>query len=114
MKKTNNNKDNSGAFDAFVELCVEVGKEAGYNQKTEILRSFIRPFQAAKGDVYLLCKLLLCKNDARIYNLRDKQLVKLLSRLWQCSHQDMIADLANGDLSGNRFSSILSLQSSKL
>lgn len=35
------------------------------------------------GDIYLLCKLLLCKEDKRVYNIKDKSLCKLLSRYFR-------------------------------
>ena len=53
-----------------------------------------------RGDVYLLFKLLLCKNDKRVYGIRDKQLVKIVSRYLSCPADDMISDLELGDLAG--------------
>lgn len=50
-----------------------------------------------RGDVYLLCKFLTCKYDQRVYNIREKQLMKLLSRYLNCSHQELIEDLEKGD-----------------
>lgn len=105
--------DGSGSFYDFTCLCERVGQEPAYNQKTETMRRFMEEKWRSKkgsggggggGDLYLLCKLLLCRNDTtRKYNLRDRQLVKLLSRYWQCSHQDMVADLDGGDISGNAY-----------
>lgn len=45
------------------------------------------------GDVYLLIKLLLPGVSKRVYNLQSKQIVKLLSQVFQCSVDDMIEDL---------------------
>ena len=45
------------------------------------------------GDVYVLVKLLLPGVSKRIYNLQSKQIVKLLSQVFQCSVDDMIGDL---------------------
>jgi len=45
------------------------------------------------GDVYLLVKLLLPGVSKRVYNLQSKQIVKLLSQVFQCSVDDMIEDL---------------------
>lgn len=47
----------------------------------------------------MLCKLLLCKEDKRVYNIKDKSLVKLLSRSWNCSQGEMVTDLELGDAS---------------
>ena len=50
------------------------------------------------GNIYLLCKLLLCKEDSRVYNIREKQLIKLLSRYLNCPHKDLSNDLEKGNL----------------
>lgn len=60
----------------------------------------VSDFDICRGDVYLLCKLLLCKNDMRVYNLREKQLVKLLSRHFNTDAQEMTDHLNQcGDIS---------------
>ena len=43
--------------------------------------------------MYLLVKLLLPGVSKRVYNLQSKQIVKLLSQVFQCSVDDMIEDL---------------------
>ena len=43
--------------------------------------------------MYLLIKLLLPGVSKRVYNLQSKQIVKLLSQVFQCSVDDMIEDL---------------------
>ena len=65
-------------FWAFVQLCKTIGDTASSNQKTDVVRAFLGDFE---GDVHLLCKLLLCKNDQRVYHLGDKKLVKVFAAL---------------------------------
>lgn len=89
------NADGSGTFYDFITLCKEIEKEPSYNNKTNIVKTFIKNHD--KLDLYLLCKLLCCKDDKRVYNMKEKQLVKVLSRIWKSNHADMITDLSNGD-----------------
>jgi hypothetical protein len=89
------NADGSGTFYDFISLCKEIEKEPSYNNKTELVKTFIKNHD--KIDLYLLCKLLCCKDDKRVYNMKEKQLVKVLSRIWKSNHADMISDLSNGD-----------------
>uniref|UniRef100_A0A6B2KYW2 DNA ligase n=1 Tax=Arcella intermedia TaxID=1963864 RepID=A0A6B2KYW2_9EUKA len=51
-----------------------------------------------EGDVYLLFRLLLCKEDKRVFRVREKGIVKCLSGLFGCSLQEMLTDLEQGDL----------------
>lgn len=45
------------------------------------------------GDVYLTIKLLLPGVIKIVYNLNDKQIVKLFSRIFNCSQEEMVRDL---------------------
>lgn len=45
------------------------------------------------GDVYLTIKLLLPGVIKVVYNLNDKQIVKLFSRIFNCNQEEMIRDL---------------------
>ncbi|XP_033287392.1 DNA ligase 3 isoform X6 [Orcinus orca] len=51
------------------------------------------------GDVYLTVKLLLPGVIKSVYNLNDKQIVKLFSRIFNCNSDDMARDLEQGDVS---------------
>ncbi|XP_033704390.1 DNA ligase 3 isoform X6 [Tursiops truncatus] len=51
------------------------------------------------GDVYLTVKLLLPGVVKSVYNLNDKQIVKLFSRIFNCNSDDMARDLEQGDVS---------------
>lgn len=45
------------------------------------------------GDLYLTVKLLLPGVVKSVYNLNDKQIVKLFSRIFRCNQDDMVRDL---------------------
>eukprot|EP00026_Physarum_polycephalum_P000759 Phypoly_transcript_00760.p1 GENE.Phypoly_transcript_00760~~Phypoly_transcript_00760.p1 ORF type:complete len:1368 (+),score=261.80 Phypoly_transcript_00760:145-4104(+) len=87
--------DISGLFADFQKLCHELDNEPKYSEKTSILA---KNFKMWKGDVYLLCKLLLCRNDLRKYNIREKSAVKILSRYYNAPYQEMLSDLEHGDM----------------
>lgn len=50
-----------------------------------------------RGDLYLLCRFLMARDDKRVFNIREKQFVKFLSRELGCDLQKMITDLEKGD-----------------
>jgi hypothetical protein len=50
------------------------------------------------GDVYHLFHLLLCRDDKRVYNVREKVFVKILSKILDVSEKEMITDLEQGDI----------------
>ena len=52
-----------------------------------------------RGDVYLLCRLLLARDDPRVYNLREKAFAKVLSRILGCEIKDVLEDFEKGDMS---------------
>ena len=52
-----------------------------------------------RGDLYLLCRLLLAREDQRVYNMRDKQFAKYLSRALDCELSEVLSDLEKGDMS---------------
>ena len=51
------------------------------------------PLDKFHGDLYLTVKLLLPGVVKSVYNLNDKQIVKLFSRIFRCSQDDMVRDL---------------------
>ena len=55
-----------------------------------------------RGDVYLLCKLLLARDDKRVYNIREKAFAKILSKILahpECTADDILTDFEQGDMS---------------
>ncbi|XP_067864142.1 DNA ligase 3 isoform X2 [Heptranchias perlo] len=87
----------------FRKLCAMVADKPSYNAKTQIIQEFLRKGTGADGkfhgDVYLTIKLLLPGVVKTVYNLNDKQIVKLFSRIFNCSLDDMVRDLEQGDVS---------------
>lgn len=55
--------------------------------------SFLLSPDGFHGDVYLTVKLLLPGVIKSVYNLNDKQIVKLFSRIFNCNPDDMARDL---------------------
>uniref|UniRef100_A0A4X2LDR8 DNA ligase n=1 Tax=Vombatus ursinus TaxID=29139 RepID=A0A4X2LDR8_VOMUR len=86
----------------FRKLCAMVADKPSYNVKTQIIHDFLQKGSGGDGfhgDVYLTVKLLLPGVIKSVYNLNDKQIVKLFSRIFKCSQDDMIRDLEQGDVS---------------
>ncbi|XP_012504079.1 PREDICTED: DNA ligase 3 [Propithecus coquereli] len=86
----------------FRKLCAMVADNPSYNTKTQIIQDFLRKGSAGDGfhgDVYLTVKLLLPGVIKSVYNLNDKQIVKLFSRIFNCNPDDMARDLEQGDVS---------------
>ncbi|XP_006832383.1 PREDICTED: DNA ligase 3 [Chrysochloris asiatica] len=86
----------------FRKLCAMVADNPSYNTKTQIIQDFLRKGSAGDGfhgDVYLTVKMLLPGVIKSVYNLNDKQIVKLFSRIFNCNPDDMARDLEQGDVS---------------
>ncbi|XP_035522293.1 DNA ligase 3 [Morone saxatilis] len=86
----------------FRKLCAMVAENASYNVKTQIIEKFLRKGSGGDkfhGDLYLTVKLLLPGVVKSVYNLNDKQIVKLFSRIFGCNQDDMVRDLEQGDVS---------------
>ncbi|XP_064610448.1 DNA ligase 3-like [Liolophura sinensis] len=92
-------KDNS--FRQFRRLCADIAEENSYNGKTQLVSNYLRKGSRGdgfQGDVYLLMKLLLPGVVKSVYNLNNKQLVKLYSQAFGTSLKDMVEDLEQGDV----------------
>lgn len=86
----------------FRNICNKVANHAAYSDKTGVVEQFFKHGSDKKGfrgDLYLWIKFLLPMTEKRVYNLQSKQLVKLFSRLFDTSHQEMLIDLEQGDVS---------------
>ncbi|NXO03984.1 DNLI3 ligase, partial [Rhinopomastus cyanomelas] len=86
----------------FRKLCAMVAEKPSYNVKTQIIQDFLKKGSGGDGfhgDVYLTIKLLLPGVIKTVYNLNDKQIVKLFSRIFNCSQEEMVRDLEQGDVS---------------
>lgn len=86
--------DGDSRFSSFVSICAKIALEASYNGKVDLLKDY---FANYTGDVYTFCRLMLCRNDiSRIYNLKEKQMVKIISRVLSCDHDDMLDHFLTG------------------
>ncbi|XP_053310863.1 DNA ligase 3 [Spea bombifrons] len=86
----------------FRKLCAMVAEQSSYNTKTQIIHDFLTKGTSGDGfhgDTYLTVKLLLPGVIKSVYNLNDKQIVKLFSRIFNCNQDDMVRDLEQGDVS---------------
>ncbi|XP_034608751.1 DNA ligase 3 [Trachemys scripta elegans] len=86
----------------FRKLCAMVAEKPSYNVKTQIIQDFLQKGTAGDGfhgDLYLTIKLLLPGVIKSVYNVNDKQIVKLFSRIFNCSQDEMVRDLEQGDVS---------------
>ncbi|KAM4620500.1 DNA ligase 3 [Polymixia lowei] len=86
----------------FRKLCAMVADKNSYNVKTQIIENYLRKGSGGDkfhGDLYLTVKLLLPGVVKSVYNLNDKQIVKLFSRIFRCNQEDMVRDLEQGDVS---------------
>ncbi|XP_036435756.1 DNA ligase 3 isoform X2 [Colossoma macropomum] len=89
-------------FREFRKLCAMVAEKSSYNAKTEIIKDFLKKGSERdkfRGDLYLTVKLLLPGVVKSVYNLNDKQIVKLFSRIFNCNQEEMVRDLEQGDVS---------------
>ncbi|XP_061660399.1 DNA ligase 3 [Syngnathoides biaculeatus] len=89
-------------FREFRKLCATVAENNSYNSKTQIIEKFLRKGTGGDrfhGNLYLTVKLLLPGVVKSVYNLNDKQIVKLFSRVFRCNQDDMVRDLEKGDVS---------------
>lgn len=83
-------------FREFRRLVAEITNVSSYLEKTKLVREkFGGDF---KGDVALWCKLLLPGVAARVYNLQNKQLIKLFARIFVTDQNDMLEHLEQGDI----------------
>ncbi|XP_051786734.1 DNA ligase 3 isoform X1 [Erpetoichthys calabaricus] len=86
----------------FRKLCAMVAENASYNTKTQIIQDYLKKGSSGegfRGDLYLTVKLLLPGVIKTVYNLNDKQIVKLFSRIFNCNQEEMVRDLEKGDVS---------------
>ncbi|XP_043252498.1 DNA ligase 3 [Colletes gigas] len=99
-KRTVSSKDDS--FSEFQRVCNDVANVDAYTEKTAIVKRMLTKGSDGggfKSDVCLWCRLLLPGVVLRVYNLQNKQLVKLFSRLLLQDEDEMLEHLDKGDVS---------------
>lgn len=85
-KSTGFGPDNS--FFEFTQLCNRIAAEPSHTGKTRLVREFLSQGSTGSGftgDPYLLLRLLLPLHPKRVYNMKDKQMVKIFSQMFRCS-----------------------------
>ena len=99
--KQGDSKHKDNAFREFRRLCALIADEPSYNNKSDIVQRFFKKGtdgNAFQGDLYVWVRLLLPGVVKRIYNIQSKQLVKIFSRIFKTSEEDMLEDLEAGDV----------------
>uniref|UniRef100_A0A034VFR9 DNA ligase n=1 Tax=Bactrocera dorsalis TaxID=27457 RepID=A0A034VFR9_BACDO len=98
MSKTQDNR-----LETFRRICDEIGEERSYNSKAQLLKEFLNKGsdrKSFKGDTLLWIQMLIPGASHRVYNLQNKQMLKLFSRLFACELQEMQRELEqDGDVS---------------
>lgn len=83
----------------FSRICDEIAEERSYLNKAKILQDFLKKGTNKKefqGDLLLWVRMLIPADSQRVYNLQNKQMLKLFSRLFNCDVQQMQSDLEQG------------------
>ncbi|KAH8289033.1 hypothetical protein KR054_005527 [Drosophila jambulina] len=99
--KGSHNEDNK--LDTFRRICDEIAGEPSYLKKAEKLQRFFERGTSGsgfEGDTLLWVQFLIPAANQRVYNLQNKALIKLFSRIFNASQQQMHLDLEQaGDVS---------------
>mmetsp|Transcript_23821 Transcript_23821/g.62366 ORF Transcript_23821/g.62366 Transcript_23821/m.62366 type:complete len:724 (-) Transcript_23821:95-2266(-) len=81
-------------FRDLQRLCDRVAAVSGRLDKSSLIRKWAhKPERWGSPDMKKAFKFLLPKHDSRIYNLQDKQLVKILARVYRVDSATMESDL---------------------
>ena len=86
-------------LETFCNVCDEIGEERSYLNKADILQKFLQKGvdkNGFKGDTLLWIRMLIPGSTQRVYNLQNKQMLKLFSRIFGCDNQEMHLDLEQG------------------
>ncbi|GFS87919.1 DNA ligase 3 [Nephila pilipes] len=86
-------------FQRFRKICTKLGKHPKYTDKTAILQAFFTKGsdgESFKGNLYLWIKMLLPAVEKRIYNLQNTQIIKIFSKIFEVSQEEMLEDFQSG------------------
>ncbi|GFQ96986.1 DNA ligase 3 [Trichonephila clavata] len=86
-------------FQRFRKICTKLGKHNKYTDKTAILQEFFTKGsdgEGFKGNLYLWAKMLLPAVEKRIYNLQNTQILKIFSKIFEVSLEEMQEDFQSG------------------
>ncbi|XP_037951017.1 DNA ligase 3 [Teleopsis dalmanni] len=96
-------KVDDNRLETFRRVCDEIAEERSYKQKAKILENFFKKGSDKKdfkGDMILWVQMLVPSASQRVYNLQNKQMLKLFARIFSCDVQAMHMDLEQeGDVS---------------
>ncbi|XP_034664014.1 DNA ligase 3 [Drosophila subobscura] len=99
--KQTENEDNK--LDTFRRVCDEIAAESSYLKKVDKLQNFFEKGTSGtgfEGDTLLWVQFLIPVANQRVYNLQNKALIKLFSRIFNANQQQMHLDLEqDGDVS---------------
>lgn len=87
------------SLEEFSKLCKRVAEETSYLNKAQVLAEFFkcnRGNKAFEGDLLLWLRFLIPSDSQRVYNLQNKQMIKLFSRLFKADSLLMQEDLEQG------------------
>ncbi|XP_022234904.2 LOW QUALITY PROTEIN: DNA ligase 3 [Drosophila obscura] len=99
--KQTENEDNR--LDTFRRICDEIAAESSYLKKVDKLQNFFEKGTSGsgfEGDTLQWVQFLIPVANQRVYNLQNKALIKLFSRIFNANQQQMHLDLEqDGDVS---------------
>lgn len=101
VDKKNHQVHRDCLFREFRRLVADISNENSYLEKTKLVREIFKKGSDGngfKGDITLWCRLLLPGVSKRIYNLQNKQLIKLFSKIFETEQNDMLEHLEQGDI----------------
>lgn len=62
-------EDTSGSFEEFYKLLEKIGKQSKHTEKTKIIENYLKSFD---GDLFIFFRLLLSREDKRVFNIRGR------------------------------------------
>ncbi|KYQ88738.1 BRCT domain-containing protein [Tieghemostelium lacteum] len=93
VKKADGPVDSSGSLFSMYKLCKQLEHESSHTGKSKIVKTFVSNFD---GDLYILAKLMLVKEDKRVYRIKDKAMIKLMAEVYQTDYDIMLLDCVDG------------------
>lgn len=101
VNNTGNGMHKDCLFKTFRKLVADISSASSYLEKTKIVHQMFTGGSDGAGfkdDIILWCKLLLPGVVKRIYNIHNKQLIKLFSRIFDTDQSDMMEYFEQGDI----------------
>ena len=98
---SNLNHHPDDSFNQFNKICQRIRETSSYLSKKELVAKFFdkgTEKSEFKGDILLWVKLLIPGVVKRVYNMQNKQIVKIFSRIFDSYEEEMLEDLEQGDV----------------